>query len=136
MTPAFVAWVEDAFAPLGPVKVKRMFGGGGVWADGTMFALLADERVYLKTNEATRPAFVEAGCEEFVWDNPKTGAVWRSGYFEAPAHLFDDADELKRWSLRALDVARAGKARRAPKPRVSGPGTSRAASAGRRSRPR
>lgn len=117
MTPGFIAFVQDVFAPLGKVEVKRMFGGGGVWHGGTMFALLSDERIYLKTNAATRAAFDQAGAEEFVWQNPKTKALWHSGYCEMPAALYDDAEALKLWALQALEVARAGKPKRAAKPK-------------------
>jgi DNA transformation protein and related proteins len=116
MSPDFIAWVKEVFAPLGPVTVKRMFGGGGVWFDGRMFALLADERIYLKRGANNAAAIAAEGCEEFVWSNPKTGRTVGLGYFEMPAHAFDDEDALRHWAGAALQAALAGK----KKPQKSG----------------
>ena len=38
-----------------------MFGGAGILSDGTMFGILHKGRAYLKTDERTRAAFVDAG---------------------------------------------------------------------------
>lgn len=40
--PDFGTWVEEHFAALGPLTIKRMFGGAAVYADGLVFALLDD----------------------------------------------------------------------------------------------
>ncbi len=48
----FHEFVMELFGPMGPVSVRRMFGGAGVFKDGLMFGLLADDVIYLKT---TRP---------------------------------------------------------------------------------
>ena len=50
----FHEFVMELFAPMGPVNVRRMFGGAGVFRDGLMFALLSDYVIYLKTDAALR----------------------------------------------------------------------------------
>ena len=54
---AFHEFVMELFTPMGPVSVRRMFGGAGVFKDGLMFALLSDDVIYLKTDAALRAAF-------------------------------------------------------------------------------
>ncbi len=49
--------IAELFAPFGRVSVRRMFGGLGIYAEGTMFALAYDGRVYLRADDTTRPAF-------------------------------------------------------------------------------
>ena len=39
----FHAFVVELFAGLGPVRIRRMFGGAGVYAGEVMFALIDDE---------------------------------------------------------------------------------------------
>lgn len=41
-------------AEFGPVTIRRMFGGGGIYRDGLMFGLIDDETVYLKADDETR----------------------------------------------------------------------------------
>jgi DNA transformation protein len=61
-------------------EVRRMFGGSGLYAEGTMFGILNAGRVYLKTDDATRVTFTERGSEAF---SPREGRVL-SSYHEVP----------------------------------------------------
>jgi DNA transformation protein and related proteins len=49
--------LEELFAPVGGVSIKRMFGGLGIFKGGLMFALVADDVLYFKADETTTPAF-------------------------------------------------------------------------------
>ena len=49
--------LKALFEPFGPVIVKRMFGGSGVYAEGMCFAIEADGEVFLKTDSLSRPDF-------------------------------------------------------------------------------
>ena len=57
--------VLDLLAPLGPVTARRMFGGFGIYLDGVMFALIADDILYLKVDDRTRPDYEAAGSAPF-----------------------------------------------------------------------
>lgn len=94
-------WLEGMLEPLHELESRSMFGGTGVYSRGTMFAILYDGRVYLKTNEETRAAFVQRGGGPF---QPRKGAALTS-YHEVPAEILDDEDELLAWARRALLVA-------------------------------
>jgi DNA transformation protein len=95
-------WVEDALRPLPELSIRRMFGGAGIYSEDTIFGILHEQRVYLKTNEQTRPAFVERGSDAL---RARSGSVL-TAYYEVPADVMDDEEELLRWSRIALDVAR------------------------------
>lgn len=120
MTPDFKIWVQEVFAPFGRVAVKRFFGGGGVYLGDTMFAAIFNDAIYLKADGESRAAFEAEGCEEFIWQNPKSKAVWNSAYFTMPAHLYDDEDALKQWAARALRTAEKAKAARPARKRKTG----------------
>jgi DNA transformation protein len=47
---SFVDFLKDSLSGLGPVSVRRMFGGAGVYADGVMFGLVAQDALYLKAD--------------------------------------------------------------------------------------
>ena len=42
-----------------------MFGRVGLYAQGLFFALIAEDRLYFKVNDATRPEFQQRGMEPF-----------------------------------------------------------------------
>ena len=56
-------FLEDLFDEFGPVTVKRMFGGYGVYHRGLMFALVAEGTLYLKTDPGNVGHFLEKGLE-------------------------------------------------------------------------
>ena len=44
----FMIFVQEALAPVGVIRIRRMFGGAGVYADDLFFAIIADDQLYLK----------------------------------------------------------------------------------------
>ncbi|MEO7053576.1 MAG: TfoX/Sxy family protein, partial [Rhizomicrobium sp.] len=58
---------DDLFAPFGKIVVRRMFGAEGLFRDRVMFGLVDDDRIFLKTSDATRQAFIAEGCGPFTF---------------------------------------------------------------------
>lgn len=99
----FVELLKDALSGLGPVSVRRMFGGAGVYAGGVMFALISDDTLYLKADAQSQPAFEAEGLEPFVYQS--RGRTIALSYWRAPERLLDDPDEMLAWARRALAAA-------------------------------
>jgi DNA transformation protein len=103
---------DDLFAPFGKIVVRRMFGGEGLYRDNVMFGIVFDERIYFKTDEDSRQAFIAEGCPPFVYPMKK-GAITSHNYYALPDRLYDDPDELAQWARKALAVAQAAPAAKA-----------------------
>lgn len=114
------AHVLDLFEPMGPVRVRRMFGGAGVYAGDVMFALIAEGEVYLKTDDRLRELLEAEGSEPFLWTRPGDGRVIDMKYLRLPADAADDPEAASAWGWRALDVALKAKAARTPRRRKPG----------------
>jgi DNA transformation protein len=115
---SFHDFVRELFAGLGPVQVKRMFGGAGGYADGLMFLLIADDTIYLKADDALKAELAAEGCGPFVWapqSGPRKGEKLDLGYWRLPDSAMDDPDEAARWGRKALAVAQAKAAAKKPK---------------------
>ena len=74
----FAEHVVDLSLCIGPVYSKRMFGGFGIFLEGLMFGLIADNVYYIKVDEETRSEFEELGLEPFTYD--KAGKKMNLGY--------------------------------------------------------
>jgi DNA transformation protein len=105
--------IRELFAAFGAVEVRRMFGGAGIFADGVMIGLIADDVIHLKADEATQEAFRREGCEPFGYQTSK-GRRQLTSYWRLPERLYDDPDELAGWARTALAVAMRGAAAKAP----------------------
>ena len=99
----FVTHVLDMLEPLGPVSARRMFGGYGIYLDGLMFALVADDTLYLKVDDETRDAFLAAGLEAFRYS--RKGKEYRMSYHAAPEDALENAALLRDWARKAVDAA-------------------------------
>ena len=111
--------VTDLLAPFGDVKIKLMFGAGGVYFKDQMFAVIDGESIYFKVGDANRADFEAEGVEPFVIET-KSGPVATS-YYAVPPHVLDDADELAKWARRAYEAAIAGRAKKKKPPRKNAP---------------
>jgi DNA transformation protein len=100
---AFRDHLLDLFASLGDIEVKPMFGGAGIYCKDQIFALVIAERIYLKTDEVTRPAFEREGAQPFRY-RTKNGEIGVMAYWELPERLLDDPDELKSWAKNAYET--------------------------------
>lgn len=109
----FTAHCLELLAPLGTVRARRMFGGVGLYLDELFIALIADERLYLKSGAAHRAEFEAAGCLPFTYAM-KDGTFQSLGYFSAPDEALESAAEMRPWALLALDAALAAKAAKPP----------------------
>lgn len=98
---------------LGPVEARSMFSGHGLFLDGICFALVTHETVFLKVDERNRPDFERAGMGPFrPWSGRNTALVT---FYEAPATVVKDARKFAAWSSKALEAARAYRAKKPKK---------------------
>jgi DNA transformation protein len=108
----FQSFLEDLFAPVGGVRFRRMFGGLGIYREGVMFALVANDVLYLKADDTTRPAFEDEGCAPFRYE--ARGKAVTMSYWRLPERLFDEPEEFREWALAATRVADRARARTRP----------------------
>ena len=118
----FRDFVLEQLAPAGRVTPRAMFGGVGLYLDGLFFALIDDDTLYFKADDATRPRYEQASSRPFCPypDHPDKAM----GYWQVPAEVLEDADELAAWAREAMAVALAKKSRR-PARRRAGPARAR-----------
>ena len=99
----FADYVVDLLAPLGRVSAKRMFGGHGLYCGERMFALIAEQTLYFKTDEASRRAFEQAGSHPFVFTSRNRQVTM--SYWSAPEEAMESPPLALRWARLALDAA-------------------------------
>jgi DNA transformation protein len=104
--------IVELFSVFGPVTVRRMFGGAGVYADDTMFGLIADGVIYLKTGESNVAMFEAERLPPFTF--MRQGERMVTSYRRMPDRIYDDPDELAVWARAALAVAQQPKPRKRP----------------------
>ena len=111
----YLTFVVDQLRSVLPVvRVRRMFGGIGLYAGELFFALIDDDTLYLKVDDTTRGDYEARGMPPF---QPYEGAL-SMNYSQLPEEVLEERDALRPWVERAVDVARRakGKSRNAKSP--------------------
>ena len=100
----FRRYVLDQLHGLGRVTARPMFGGVGLYNEDLFFALIDNDTLYFKVNDSTRPRYARLGMKPFC-PFPDDPSREMGGYFEVPADVLEDADELVTWARQASEVA-------------------------------
>jgi len=106
----------DLFADFGPVTLRRMFSGYGISADGTNFALALRAGLYFRADDETIPQFEAEGSKPFSYQT-RSKTVMVNSYWQLPARLFDDSEELAVWARLALGAAQRAALHKRPRAR-------------------
>ena len=106
----------DLFADFGPVTIRPMFSGYGISADGTNFALALRAGLYFRADEVTIPQYESEGSKPFQYQT-RAKTVTVNSYWQLPARLFDDTEELSAWARAALAAAQRAALKKRPKTR-------------------
>jgi DNA transformation protein len=113
----FAEFLREQLAPFGRVTMRRMFGKTGVFHNGLMFAMVANDALYFRVDDHNRGIFKEAESAQPL-NYEKRGRVIDLAFWRVPERLLDEPDELIAWARAALAAARrvaAKRARAAPK---------------------
>ena len=103
MTNGYTQFVLDQLAGLGQLRVRRMFGGAGIYCDETFFAIAYHETLYLKVDDINRALFLQAGCAAF---KPFPNRSTTLQYYAVPAAVLEESHLLCDWARGALAAAR------------------------------
>ncbi|RLA24702.1 MAG: transcriptional regulator [Gammaproteobacteria bacterium] len=102
-TDEFTRYLIDRLQPMGPVIAKKMFGCYGLFIEGLMFALVADDVLYLKADKKSAAVFQANNLPPFSYS--KKGKTICLNYFQSPDELLENDSELIDWANQAFSCA-------------------------------
>ncbi len=117
MDEGFAGYLREVFADFGEIRMRAMFGGQGLYHEGTIIGIVIDDALYLKVDALTQPAFEAAGCAPFVYELKRKAL--QMSYWSVPAEALDSPQAMLPWARRAFDAALRKQQKR---PRRSRPG--------------
>lgn len=107
VSPSYRQYVVDCMERVVPgLRATSMFGGVGLYAGELFFALIARDTVYFKVDDSNRPDFVTREMGPFLPFGDEREVMQ---YYELPAELLDEPEELRTWVEKAVAVARRAK---------------------------
>jgi len=122
----FADFCLELLRPLGTARLRRMFGGHGIYVDDVFVAIISSDELYLKTDDMTRPVFAAAGCRPFVFE--RDGPT-ETSYWTVPAEAMESPAQMQPWARRAIEAALRARAAKPASARRKPPATKPAAPA-------
>lgn len=101
----FLDLVMGRLTPLGAVSSRSMFGGYGLFHEGTMFALISGAGLFFKVDDSNRSIYEQAGSKQYK----------AMPYYQAPAEVLADAGKLLDWAKASVAAAHASAGKKKPR---------------------
>jgi DNA transformation protein len=102
VTDGFRAFVLEQLAGVESVRARAMFGGIGLYAGDVFFGLLSADTLYLKVDDSNRGQYEAEGMSAF---RPYADKPMSMSYYQVPARVLEDGDELTAWARSSVRVA-------------------------------
>ena len=103
MGDSFSDYLVDLFSLPGPVTLRRMFGGHGLYHRDVIIGLVIGDELFLKTDAASVEAFRQAGGAAFVYQGK--GKPVTTSYWLPPAEAMESAQAMRPWAQMACEAA-------------------------------
>lgn len=97
-TSSFKDFVLEQVGDLEDLECRYMFGDWGLYCDEVFFAIVADGRLYFKTDSASRQSYLKMGMGPF---RPNPRQTLKS-YYEVPVDVIEDREQLTAWARKAV----------------------------------
>lgn len=108
---SYLTFVLEQLSGVRDLVTKRMFGGVGIYSGETFFAILDNDTVFFKVDDALRARYRRAGMPPFA---PIAGKPPMEGYYQVPPDVLEDADLMVGWATESIAVAGLKPSRRKP----------------------
>ncbi len=102
--PKFIDFVtQDLLPEMGGLSVRAMFGAFGLYKDGMIFGLIDEDQLYFKVDRTNQKEYEERGSRPLTYRSSR-GKLVKLPYWEVPAEIMDDREEILRWARLSYQI--------------------------------
>jgi DNA transformation protein len=109
----YLAYLLEQLGQLPDLRSRRMFSGAGLYSGERFFGLVHDDTLYFKTDGSNSADYIAREMPRFMPFPDRPKAVM--SYYQVPADIIEDAEELVAWARKSVAVALAAHAAKTPK---------------------
>ncbi|MBN2364867.1 MAG: TfoX family protein [Calditrichaeota bacterium] len=85
------------------IRVRKMFGGYGIFIREAMIGLVSENILYLKADNQSSKKFEERGLRPFTYF--RKGRKVKLSYYQAPEETLEDREAMQKWMHLAYEAA-------------------------------
>jgi len=97
---SFKDFVLEQLSSVNNLRCKQMFGGYGLYDGSKFFGIISKGRLYFKTDEISKNAYVEQGMKPFKPNNKQI----LKNYYEVPADVLEDRERILEFAEKSISI--------------------------------
>jgi DNA transformation protein len=101
---SYVDYIEDMLMPFGDIRIRKMFGGYGIYKGSLFFALIIDDALYFKVSNQDCAIYEKLGSKPFSYIK-KNGKQVAMSYWEFSNDIIENNSKFAKLVNRALIAA-------------------------------
>ena len=86
-------YILDQLVQVEGIRVRRMFGGFGLYRREKFFGIISGDFLFFKTNDNTRDKYIELGSGPFKASEKQV----LKNYYEVPVEIIESPSSLREW---------------------------------------
>jgi DNA transformation protein len=98
----FKNFVLDQLQGIGEFETKHMFGGLALLYQGSAFAKIKHDKVWLKVDDSNLADFEKFEMSQYTYGKDNSRKL---NFYETPIEIIEDRDKLKDWIQKSIEIA-------------------------------
>ncbi len=104
MSKDYLHYVLDLLSELEKVTYRAMFGGYGIYLNGIIFAIIADDELYFKVDQTSIDMYKKYNSEPFSYTT-KNGKKAVMSYWQVPCSVLEDDKTILEYAKAAYNAS-------------------------------
>jgi len=96
--------IHDVLGHIPHITSRKMFGGYGVYHEGIIFAIIAEDELYFKVADHNRAEYERRGSRPFTYTGHKNRKPTVMSYWLVPEEIMNDAELVEQWLFDAKEA--------------------------------
>lgn len=97
--------MTDVLSHIEGVASRAMFGGYGIYKDGYIFGLIADNVLLFKVDETNEGQYKKYGSQYFVYSGGNHKET-RMPYMSVPDEILENKEEIEKWANQSVAITK------------------------------
>ena len=97
----FKSFVLDQLQGIREFETKRMFGALELYHQGSAFAKIKHDKVWLKVDDTSYSKFERYGMSQYTYGKDNSRKL---NFYETPIEIIEDRDKLKDWVQKSIEI--------------------------------
>ena len=103
MNTSYTKFILELLSPYGSFTARSMFGGYGIYMNGIIVAIIANDELYFKVDSTNQQQYEELDSTPFSYKTKGKKAVM--SYWKVPIEILEEEKQLEKWIEQSFEIS-------------------------------